>query len=231
MSRKHSARQSTSSINTGDGDPVPSSELRTLVERDAQPIAGLPEQPAAGLHRRGNSPECTVDSAEAMTIGFLGPTSFSAVFTENDDTRSGSRTADFVQVGRLQPVTIRNIESGAELVAILLQNLPVYSEASPRLQYLWDGGVISPSLYRIWFEDIEHCFSQFISPARNSPERCRELSETIWFNSRRPIEISEQTTMRGWAGAFTGMHLRWEVVGIVSKLAVHCRGIWSCMLI
>lgn len=86
--------------------------------------------------------------------GYLGPTSYSAVYTENqgtlgiDDTDAG---AEFSEATTLPPVTAEKIQEGAEVLA-LLKDMPVYELFTKRWFDICDGLVVIQPVLRIWID-------------------------------------------------------------------------------
>lgn len=152
---------------------------------------------------------------QERTIGFLGPTSFSAVFTENEGKLGVAESEDEreTEAQSLAPIPQEKITQGAEVLA-LLYNLPAYLKFAERWLNIIDGFSVSNPVFRLWIEQIWTAFGPIL--LQRSQSQLENLSELVWQNTRRPMQIHGQLTMREWAIAASGKNLRWEVIGTVS---------------
>ena len=181
---------------------------------DVQPLSN--SQRSGRLSTPGTGTAEEVASGRRYAIGFLGPTSFSAVFSKGENHHGGTEAATGRSVRDAYPVTTDKIHEGAKLLVLLLKNLSIYPKAGRRLNLLWDGGIISRPLFRLWYEEIARYTEHLNSPAADTLYECRDLSKTVWQNSRQRVDVNERMQMREWAKLFTGPDLTWEVIGIVS---------------
>lgn len=145
--------------------------------------------------------------------GFLGPTSYNAVFTENPASLSViSEPHDLEDSSRLPPVTAERIQQGVEVLR-LLRDMPIYQRFTQRWFDLFDGTVAMVPAMRIWIDDLWSEFGDLLEEGK--PEQLRALSELVWRNTRKPLKVHGQMTASEWARSASGRNLRWEVVGTV----------------
>lgn len=145
--------------------------------------------------------------------GFLGPTSYNAVFTENPGSLSAILDpVDDREVPHPPPVSSEKIQQGAEVLS-MFRDMAIYRRFTQRWFNLCDGAVVMQPVFRIWMDDLWTEFGPILQESR--PEQLRNLSELVWRNTRRPLKTHGQMTALEWAKSATGRHLRWEVVGAI----------------
>jgi hypothetical protein len=153
------------------------------------------------------------------SIGFLGPTSFTAVFLENHESSNIPQSLNELSAGR-EPIIVSDadLQEGAEVLLVFLRCLPLCSKLHRRLYSAWDVGVVHEILVETWHTGAGQLFGDIDVEAIGSEllEKCQVVSEKIWQNSNIENVINEDTTMQLWAKCFTGQQLRWEVIGTVS---------------
>ncbi|KAF2715841.1 hypothetical protein K431DRAFT_324170 [Polychaeton citri CBS 116435] len=182
--------------------------------------------PTPGDDRRATSSAsyASPESSSAMSFkdgrhGFLGPTSYSAVYTENDAKINalspGEQAGDLEDTSHLPPVSPEKIQQGAELLA-LLRDMPIYERFMKRWFDICDGLMVPQPIHRIWIDEIWSTFGRLL--AESKPEQLRWLSELVWRNTRRPFGMHGKMTAEEWAKSATGRNLRWEVVGNVLSM-------------
>lgn len=143
--------------------------------------------------------------------GFLGPTAYSAVYTENSESLRLSELEES-DTAPLPPVPLDKIQAGAEVLA-LLTDMPRYMSLAQRWFDLCDGFIIMQSVFRCWIDDLWSEHGPVLIAARG--DQLRSLSEMVWRNTRKPMPVHGQMTAIEWAKAATGRNLRWEVVGLI----------------
>ncbi|KAK4544723.1 hypothetical protein LTR36_003972 [Oleoguttula mirabilis] len=148
-------------------------------------------------------------------VGFLGPTSYSAVFTEHSGSLGIGDHEDLDDAPNLPPVTAEKIQQGAE-VLMLLRDIPLYETFTKRFFDLCDGIVVLRPVYRIWIDELWTEFGRLL--VDGSPDELRSLSELVWRNTRRPMIVHGQMSAREWAKSASGRNLRWEVVGVILSM-------------
>ncbi|KAK4991937.1 hypothetical protein LTR66_006427 [Elasticomyces elasticus] len=150
--------------------------------------------------------------------GFLGATSSSAIFAE-DQANLGMEVSDCRMECSASPastVASEKVQKGAELL-LLLKHMTLFNRFTRRWFDLCEGVVVSGPLYRIWTEGLSSAFGDLLAHARNS-EDLLGLSELVWRNTHGPLTFTGTTTAREWAAQATGKKLRWEIVGIVVSM-------------
>lgn len=133
--------------------------------------------------------------------GFLGPTSFSAIFTENNHNLEANEE-DLEQL----PIVQENISKGAEIISILVEDLAVMRKlmlyrSQVQLSFL------PHKIGQLWYEGFPRNL--------RTTDELRNASWSVWQNTVRPMQIAPDTTMIDWAKQCTGSGLRWEVIGLV----------------
>lgn len=149
-------------------------------------------------------------------VGFLGPTSYSAVFTEIPSTLGLGDSEEVEDAPKLAPVPADRIQQGAEVLS-LLRDIPLYEKFTQRWFDLCDGIVVMQPAYRIWIDELWSEFGRLLVDGK--PDQLRSLSELVWRNTRKPMKVNGQTTAREWARMASGRNLRWEVVGTILSMA------------
>ncbi|KAK4995234.1 hypothetical protein LTR28_000593 [Elasticomyces elasticus] len=150
--------------------------------------------------------------------GFLGATSSSAIFAE-DQANLGMEVSDCKMECSASPastVASEKVQKGAELL-LLLKHMTLFNRFTRRWFDLCEGVVVSEPLYRIWTESLSSALDDLLAHARNS-EDLLGLSELVWRNTHGPLTFTGTTTAREWADQATGKKLRWEIVGIVVSM-------------
>ncbi|KAK3075774.1 hypothetical protein LTR53_000599 [Teratosphaeriaceae sp. CCFEE 6253] len=163
------------------------------------------------------SPEGSMSFREGK-IGFLGPTSYSAVFSEFENPASlGVREIEEVEdAPELEPIPPERIQQGAEILA-LLRDIPLYEKFTQRFFDLCDGILIMRPAYRVWVDELWSEFGRIL--LEGNPQDLRSLSELVWRNTRKPMKVHGQMTAHEWAKSASGRNLRWEIVGVILTLA------------
>lgn len=168
--------------------------------------------------RTSTSTPCLSPDERSMSyregkVGFLGPTSYSAIFTENPLSLGDSVPDDIPDDGPdLAPVPADRIQQGAEILA-LLRDIPLYEKFTQRWFDLCDGVLVMQPAYRIWIDELWSEFGRLL--VEGKPDQLRSLSELVWRNTRKPMKVHGQMTIQEWAKSASGRNLRWEIVGII----------------
>jgi hypothetical protein len=178
--------------------------------------------PTPGEDRRTSSSASCVSPESGMSfreskIGFLGPTAYSAIFTENPSSLGVADVDEPIEDAPpdLTPIPAEKIKQGAEVLA-LLRDIPLYEKFTQRWFDLCDGILIMQPAYRIWIDELWSEFGQLLIEGR--PDQLRNLSELVWRNTRKPMKVHGQMTAREWAKQASGRNLRWEIVGVILTL-------------
>ncbi len=83
------------------------------------------------------SPDGSMSFREGK-VGFLGPTSYSAVFSENPSSLGAGFPDEIEDAPDLGPIAPERIQQGAEILA-LLRDVPLYEKFTQRWFDLCDG--------------------------------------------------------------------------------------------
>ena len=162
------------------------------------------------------SPESASMSFRDSKAGFLGPTSYNAVFTENPSSLSAiTEPHDAQDALRLPPVPADKIRQGAEVLS-LLRDVPIYQRFTARWFDLGDGILVNQLVYRTWVDELWSEFGQLLQESK--PDQLQNLSELVWRNTQKPMKVHGQMTAREWASSASGRNLRWEVVGVILSM-------------
>ena len=153
-------------------------------------------------------------------VGFLGPTSYSAIFTENSGSL-GICDQDEIDDALLPPVSAEKISQGAEVLS-LLRDLPLYERFTMRWFEMCDGILVLHPMWRIFVDELWSEFGQLL--ADGGQEQLHSLSELVWRNTRRPLKVNGQMTACEWTKAVSGRNTRWEIVGIILSLVRNMMG-------
>lgn len=157
-----------------------------------------------------SSPEGGISFRDTRT-GFLGPTSYSAVYTENPTILN---TPD-IEDAPLPAVSADKLQQGAEVLS-MLRDIPIYRRFTARWFELCDGIIVIQPVFRIWLDDLWSEFGQVLEEGR--PEQLLALSELVFRNTQSPMKVHGGMTAREWAQLASGRNLRWEVVGVILTL-------------
>lgn len=148
--------------------------------------------------------------------GFLGPTSYSAVFTENPQSLSViTEPYDQDESQRLPPVSAEKIQQGAEVLA-MLRDMPIYKRFTARWFDITDSIVVTRPVFQLWMDEIWSEFGRLLQ--EGDADQLRSMSEMVWRNTRKPLKVHGQMTAAEWARSASGRCLRWEVVGIILSM-------------
>ena len=145
--------------------------------------------------------------------GFLGATSYNAVFNENPGSLGViTEPSDADDPSHLPAVPAEKIQQGAEVLS-MLRDIPVFQQFTQRWFDIGDGVVVVQPALRIWVDELWAEFGQLLQDG--NPDELRSLSELVWRNTRKPMKVQCHTTAREWARSASGRGLRWEVVGVI----------------
>nr|POF06872.1 hypothetical protein CFP56_31496 [Quercus suber] len=178
------------------------------VVHSAQPRHGLPHPSSTYRQSSGTSM-----AARESRLGFLGPTSYSAIFNENPI--SLDTEVEEEDVPNIPPVTSKKIRQGAEVLA-LLRDLPLYEKFTERWLESSDGVIVLQPMYQMWLDDTWSEFGRLF--VEGDINQLLSLSELVWRNTRQPLKLHGQMSAEEWAKSASGKNLRWEVVGIILSI-------------
>ncbi|KJX93304.1 transcription factor C6 like protein [Zymoseptoria brevis] len=84
--------------------------------------------------------------------------------------------------------------------------------------------MVKQPIFQVWADELWDQFGPLLTEGR--PDQLRALSEQVWRNTRRPMEVNGKMCARDWARSSSGQNLRWEVVGCLMTLV----GLVACSL-
>lgn len=177
------------------------------------PSTSGPETLESLAHQNANAGRFVPSSREA--VGFLGSTSFSSVFTDVAD------HVDHLEdnIASLEETQLRadplQCQKGAEVLALLLKELPAYQKKIAHMNQIWEGALTSRRLLHIWTEEINKAFGELVGLPDTDPQ-WQAASNMVLCNTREPGSVDSSTSMEEWARSISGKGLKWEVVGLVS---------------
>lgn len=193
--------------------------LTSMIKSPA-PQAPMAPTPISGEDRRTSS-SASFASPESMSFrdsktGFLGPTSYSAVFTENPQSLSViTEPYEGEESQRLPPVPAEKIQQGAEVLA-MLRDMPIYKRFTQRWFDMTDSIIVTRPVFQLWMDELWSEFGRLLQ--EGDADQLRSLSEMVWRNTRRPLKVHGQISAAEWARSASGRCLRWEVVGIILSM-------------
>jgi len=148
--------------------------------------------------------------------GFLGPTSYSAVFTENPQSLSViTEPYEGDEAHCLPPISAEKIQQGAEVLA-MLRDMPIYKRFTQRWFDITDGIMVTRPVFQLWMDELWSEFGRLLQ--EGDADQLRSLSEMVWRNTRKPLKVHGQMTAAEWARSASGRNLRWEVVGMILSM-------------
>ena len=151
--------------------------------------------------------------------GFLGSTSFSAVFNEDRDINGlHSHFREDPSDNDLsdgQEWREGRLEVGARVLAALRD-----TQVFEALIRQWQIDVYGSTILDLWIMAcVESIRTELTEKLARCPEGKQELlrlalSEKLFRNSNKPLKVTGTTTINQFATYWNGPHLRWETVGI-----------------
>lgn len=146
--------------------------------------------------------------------GFLGPTSFSAVYTENSNVWETPELQGEESIRVTTPA--EKIRQGVEVLC-MLRDLPIYRKFVQKWFELCEGVIVYQPIFQVWMDELWSEFGQILEDG--NPEQLHALSELVWRNTRRPMKVHGSMTAREWAKSASGRNLRWETCGMILSQA------------
>ena len=166
-------------------------------------------------------------AARAPT-GYLGPTSYSAAYSETetnlaaqshpvavDEAEPTSREETTTPPSVAEMQHMESIDRSANHLAVgVLQALPASRAAAPRYRRRmnpndeWTRMVCERVLRSTW-----ETFGAYLRDRRDAA-KLREMGSILCINTRKPLDENQDDPGQ-WIGSFSGPNLRWEAVGMV----------------
>lgn len=208
--------------------PMTHSQQQSLILREESPL--MPNNPRSSQHglsvpiaNHNDLPSLlngTSDATSPPVPGFLGPTSFSAVFTEGES-NTGLKEKD-----ANREINIRGWQS---------PNLPSWDSAKLRegievLELLRDLEMYEPALQR-WYQ-VEHsfptvtfareCIALLPPDLKTKTKHGRPLgivASKIFARTSTPSVLKADITMKEYPLFLMGNNMSWEIIGIILTVA------------
>lgn len=153
-------------------------------------------------------------SAQSNQVGFMGSSSYLAVFDQTNGTLDPLETGNSLDPAiSPAPVAEDLVRKGAN-VLFHLRDLKLLDSLLQRWLSLGDGYVVFGPIYRTWIREIKEYLGPVLGQV-TSPDELLDVSLVVWQNTRMPIKINGATTAHDWARRTAGQYLRWEVVGLL----------------
>lgn len=144
--------------------------------------------------------------------GFLGPTSFSAVFLENSSGLLTPNSGSIVVPPRSKEISVDG--ESVRLGASILEEVPDQTTCTILFTRYKHARTAMGDL------GLEHCvtslwgtFGQQLSSNTRRASNLESVSRLITQNSATPLETGED--FKDWLDAITGPRIRWEAMGIL----------------
>ena len=150
-------------------------------------------------------------SVKEDKVGFLGSSSYYAVFTENKTSFGIDATEDEQNDTSSLPISEEQIHRGAQILA-LFRDIRVFEVFLQRRFEFADGITVIRPVYGLWIDGIIQEYDELLSNHQRV-EDLYGLSELVWRNTQRPVPVTGNTSTLQWAALHTGKNLRWETVG------------------
>ncbi|KAL4884575.1 hypothetical protein BJY04DRAFT_168101 [Aspergillus karnatakaensis] len=153
----------------------------------------------------------------SVTPGYLGSTSFSAVFSEHR-TDIALEEDSALSSGALAKSHDRlRLESGLEVLKFLYRS-PICDILIRRFYDGHLGAAVSWILMESVLISIQKTFES-LERGRNLETQLRELVLRVFRSSAHPLTSHAAMTVEEYCASFTGPNLRWEVIGLVLATA------------
>jgi hypothetical protein len=159
-----------------------------------------------------------VQAAPITLPGYLGPTSYSAIFTENENNfeiaSDGNALPDLAAEG-LPRITSDQIERGAQALA-LFSNFALFE----RLVDRWYRVSQNMAMLDFMIDAVRRSAVSIRDVALKKPNnrQLRTLSEKISRSTMRPMQVPPACPLGQFTSLFTGENLRWEALGLYFTL-------------
>ena len=156
--------------------------------------------------------------------GFLGSTSFSAIYTEHATSSGIGPQDDSYSTAPIAPQEICDtaamaplrIEHGARLLA-LLNDLLLIERLADRWYRTRQGLGTPIPLVRAIIQALKVSHETALSNAREHD--LMEISRKICHNSQQPLKVHASATASSYVELSVGQNLRWEPLGILFSIA------------
>ncbi|OJJ33437.1 hypothetical protein ASPWEDRAFT_185815 [Aspergillus wentii DTO 134E9] len=158
----------------------------------------------------GNRNNTEESDKERTTAGYLGSTSFTSVFS-TDSNRDIAHAALFPSTRNLLNGNNPSIEQS--LVQLVCSSISLCEEL---IRGYYSRSYFTVIPYPLIFETVSRA-RQYLQDSQ-SDENHAAIAAKITQNSKKPFQISPQTTLDEFYNLFTGHSLRWEFIGVIFSL-------------
>ncbi|GLA65772.1 hypothetical protein AtubIFM56815_002804 [Aspergillus tubingensis] len=208
-------RSSTDSISCGSGSNITTSTSISSAWTSPLPPPSLVTPPLPPGHLRdGYLADCSHRSTSTPSTGVFGPTSYLSVLRDdvNDGSSSIALFAKSLQQNTSAIIDDSQVQLGAELLLILLDDFALYEHmATARFDHC-QGDLFPPSALRLILSSIRNMLHEAISDPANPLPSLLILSRSIFTASSKPLIVDPAITHTEY---FSCMSNRWEIIGLV----------------
>ncbi|CRG91999.1 Isoleucine--tRNA ligase [Talaromyces islandicus] len=156
-------------------------------------------------------------AASFPSAGVLGPTSYSAVFSESADVARSSNVAGSLRDlksrrSNLNAIDDGQIQLGAELLLILYDDFNLYEQMATTNFDQCEGYIFAVPVLKLIFGSVRRMLENAIEDRCDPLPSLRKLSKSIFENSSQPVGVDPQTTPEDFFGS---MPRKWEIIGLM----------------
>ena len=161
------------------------------------------------------------------TPGFLGPTSFSAVYSENEASLKQNASFTSLQLPVLSPPCVQNIvctvddrrvQLGAELLSLLFHDFSLYRRTAIAGEEQSSEGIMNLPIIRTICDLVEEMFSTV--PGHLDPQsQLLVLSRRLFEGTTRELVTHKALTYDEYLVTLAG---RWEAIGFIFIMSGTC---------
>ncbi|RAL12420.1 putative chromatin structure remodeling complex protein RSC3 [Aspergillus homomorphus CBS 101889] len=167
---------------------------------------------AASVSLLGAAQFPSVSKRHLSGSGFLGPTSYSSVFSEEIELELGGRTSLSHTDAPLDP---QRVTQGAQVLS-LLEHLPLYERLIENRFRFATGWVFGPPLMRELSARLKAIYRNATDGSDNKYLRLMDMSRILFKNTAAPIQTKSSMLLRDYISQLT---LRWDMVGLLFSFA------------
>lgn len=158
--------------------------------------------------------------SQTPALGFLGSTSFSAVFTEqkaNLDIGLAARSTMIYPTAQVRLNQDQDlVRAGARLLS-MFRYIDLIGRFVEHWYWYAHGLPVLAPVVRAALASTNQLYSSTFKEAGNE-NQLLALAEKIFQNTARPLRASPYTSAPAYASMFIGENLRWEILGIIITL-------------
>ncbi|KAF1816045.1 hypothetical protein P152DRAFT_108813 [Eremomyces bilateralis CBS 781.70] len=156
-------------------------------------------------------------SAPRNILGYMGSTSYSSVFEENQGTLGIERDPegeDLRHERRSSPAPVLDyqIQQGVDVLK-LFKDRALFDRFSKRWFAICQGIVVIEPVIKQLAEGLWATYGMDLRD--QDPAKLQALSQKIWNNTQQPLKFDGSFSARQWIGLSTGEGLRWESVALL----------------